>query len=244
MSATHACADEPTAAEQIRSVLARAESLTVTTNGHRLDLVGLHAVDGEGRLRLRLPADSPLRPPAVGAPSATRAALVEFTDIAPTVVRERVRARVALSGWLTPADPGGDADGGVLHLLDTARATLETATDLVAVPLDELALAAADPLAMEEAAVLTHLADAHPDLVARLARLADPCLLQGAVRVQPLALDRYGITLRCEYARGHGDLRFLFSTPVRGAAQAVEQIRILLAAATSRPRRRRTPSRS
>ncbi|MEV0374396.1 DUF2470 domain-containing protein [Streptomyces sp. NPDC050636] len=243
MSPTNACADGSTAAERIRSVLARAESLTVTTNGHRLDLVSLHTVDDKGQLRLRLPDHSPLRPPAAGAPSATPAALVEFTDIAPTVVRERVRARVALSGWLTPTDPGGDADGGVLHRLDIARATLETATDIVAVRLDELALAAADPLAIEEAAMLTHMADDHPDMVALLTRLADPRLLQGAVRVQPFALDRYGITLRCEYTQSHCDFRFVFSTPVRGAAQAGEQIRVLLAAAQSCPRRH-TPSRS
>lgn len=240
MSPTPARPDEPTAAERIRSVLARAESLTVTTNGHRLDLVGRHVVDDKAQLRLRLPADSPLRPPAAGAPSATPAALVEFTDIAPTAVRERVRARVALSGWLTPTDPGGDADSGVGHRLDIARASLETTSDIVAVRLDELVLATADPLAIEEAAMLTHLADAHPEAVAQLTRLADPRLLQGAVRVQPVALDRFGITLRCEYARSHCDFRFVFSTPVRGAAEAGDQIRMLLAAAQACPRRRTT----
>ncbi|MFG2892295.1 DUF2470 domain-containing protein [Streptomyces sp. NPDC048248] len=238
MSPTPACADAPTAAERIRSVLARAGSLSVTTNGHRLDLVGLHTVDSKGRLRLRLPADSPLRPPAACAPGATQAALVEFTDIAPTAVRERVRARVSLSGWLTPTGPEGATDAGADHRLDLARATLETASDIVAVRPDELALATADPLAMAEAAMLAHLADGHPDVVARLTRLADSRLLLGAVRVQPLALDRYGITLRCEYARSHCDFRFVFPTPVRAAAEAGEQIRLLLATARRCPRRR------
>ncbi|WP_407554450.1 DUF2470 domain-containing protein [Streptomyces sp. Pv4-95] len=224
-------------------MLARAGSLSVTTNGHRLDLVGLHAVDGKGRLGLRLPADSPLRPPAACAPGATQAALVEFTDIAPTAVRERVRARVSLSGWLTPTGPQGSADDGADHRLDLARAALETASDIVAVRPDELADATADPLALAEAAMLTHLADGHPDVVARLTRLADARLLLGAVRVQPLALDRHGITLRCEYARGHGDFRFAFSKRVRTAAEAGDQVRLLLATARRCPRRR-TSSRS
>lgn len=243
MSLTHACADAPTAAERIRSVPARAGSLSVTTDGHRLDLVGLHAVDGKGRLGLRLPAASPLRPPTACAPGATQAALVEFTDIAPTAVRARVRARVSLSGWLTPTGPEESADDGAGHRLDLARATLETASDTVAVRPDELAAAAADPPALAEAAMLTHLADGHPDLVARLTRLADSRLLLGAVRVQPLALDRYGITLRCEYARGHGDFRFVFSKRVRTATEAGDQVGLLLATARRCPRRR-TSSRS
>ncbi|MGW1026478.1 DUF2470 domain-containing protein [Streptomyces sp. NPDC002577] len=243
-SATEPAAVEPTAAERIRSVLARAGSLTLTTDGHRYDLVGLHAVDGTGQVRLRLPADSPLLARAVCAPRGALAALLEFTDVSPTSVRARVRAKVTLSGWLALAGaPEDDADDGAGLRLDLARATLETQTDMAVVGLDELVLAEPDPLAVEEAALLTHLVDAHEDMVTRLARLAGPQLLQGVVRVQPVALDRYGITLRCEYARGHGDLRLLFPEQVHDPAQAGDGIRRLLATAQACPHRRRTSSR-
>ncbi|MER5182783.1 DUF2470 domain-containing protein [Streptomyces sp. NPDC002896] len=250
MNPTTASATEPTAAERIRSVLVRAGSLTLTTDGHRYDLVGLHHVDGKGQVRLRLPADDPLVARAVCAPRGALAALLEFTDVSPTSVRARVRAKVTLSGWLAltgdtedDGDDADDADDGSSLRLDLARATLETGEDMVVVGLDELVLAEADPLAVEEAALLTHLVDAHQDMVTRLARLAGPRLLQGVVRVQPVALDRYGITLRCEYASGHGDLRLLFPEPVRDPAQAGDGIHQLLAAAHACPHRRRTSPR-
>ncbi|GAU67087.1 hypothetical protein SSP35_04_01680 [Streptomyces sp. NBRC 110611] len=252
-SATEPAA-EPTAAERIRSVLSRAGSLTLTTDGYRCDLVGLHTVDERGRLRIRLPADSPLAARAVCAPRGTLAVLLEFTDIAPAAVRDRVRARVTLSGWLTPdaasgcgagagaADDEGGAGAPDLRL-DAVRATLETADGTVAVGLDQLVLAAPDPLAADEAAMLTHLADAHEDVVAQLTRLADPRLLHSVIRVRPLALDRYGVTLRYEYARGHRDIRIPFPGPVREPADTGEQVQRLLAAARTCPRRRRASSR-
>ncbi|MEV3988468.1 DUF2470 domain-containing protein [Streptomyces sp. NPDC049837] len=235
MSAPHVPAPGPvpSSAEHVRSVLARAVSLTLTTEGRQYDLIGAHAVDRKGRVTLHPPAESPLAAHAACAPRGALAALMEFTDIAPISVRDRVRAKVALSGWLTPAGP---PDDNRLRL-DTARATLTTVTDTathtVDVGLDELARAEADPLAVDEAAMLTHLADAHQDVVTRLTRLAGPRLPHGVVRVQPLALDRYGITLRCEYATNHRDVRILFPAPAYEAAQAGDRIRELVRRNTS-----------
>ncbi|ORT58077.1 DUF2470 domain-containing protein [Streptomyces sp. CB03238] len=234
MSAPDAPAADPTTAERIRSVLARAQSLTLTMDGHRHDLVGGHTIDDKGGLTLHPPAGSPPVTQAASAPGGAVAALLEFTDIAATSVRDRVRARVTLSGRLTRTDDPG-------LRLDTERATLETAAGTVTVGRDELVLAEADPLAVHEAAMLTHLADAHDDVVTRLTRLAEPRLLHGVVRVQPLALDRHGITLRCEYARGHRDVRVLCPDPVCEPGQAGEQIRHLLAAARACPHHRRVP---
>lgn len=241
MSAAALPAAEATLAEQTRSVLARAVSLTVTTNGLRYDLVGLHSVNARGQVRLRLPADSLPAAHVACAPRGALAALVEFTDIAPVAVRDRVRARVTLSGWLTRS--GQDAATDVDLRLDAARVTLATQEVTVKVGLDELVLARPDPLAVDEDSLLTHLTDAHQDAVTRLTRLADPWLLHGAVRVLPLAVDRYGITLRCEYARNQRDLRLPFPAPVREASQVGEQIQLLLAAAQACPRRRHLPAR-
>ncbi|MFF3687040.1 DUF2470 domain-containing protein [Streptomyces sp. NPDC002187] len=229
---------QPSAAERVRSTLARAASLSLTTHGQGYDLIGLHSVDPKGQITLHPQADSPLMAETACAPRGSLAALLEFTDIAPTAVRDRVRARVTVSGWLTPAD----GDDGPLRL-DTARVTLRTPAEVVDVGLDEMTLTEPDPLAIEEAAMLTHLADAHKDMVTGLLALAGPRMPRGMTRAVPLALDRHGITLRCEYTSGHYDLRFLFPVTARDAAEAGEQILQLLAAPGPCPHRRPSPRR-
>ncbi|MFZ3473489.1 hypothetical protein ACODT3_08790 [Streptomyces sp. 4.24] len=170
-AAADAAPAELTAAERVRSVLARAVSLSLTTEGGSCDLIGLHSVDRRGRISLHPPVDGPLAARVAVAPRGSLAALLEFTDVAATAVRERVRSRVTISGWLAPA--GEPLDGGRLRL-DTARVTLRTAAAACAVDvgLDEIALAEPDPLAVEEAALLTHLAAAHEDMVRGLVILA------------------------------------------------------------------------
>ncbi|MFJ8076660.1 DUF2470 domain-containing protein [Streptomyces sp. NPDC096176] len=215
---------QPTAAEQVRSVVARAVSLSLTTQGQAYDLIGMHSVSRRGRITLHPQVDSPLASQMEHAPRGSLAALLEFTDITPTATRARVRARVRVSGWLTP-DRRGDA---TTLRLDTARVTLSTPAETVEVGLDEMTSASPDPLAIEEAEMLTHLADAHEDMLAGLVALAGPRVPQGFTRAVPLALDRHGITLRCEYPIGHCDLRLLFAAPARNAAEAGEQISRLL----------------
>lgn len=243
MSPAAVCTTEPTAAERVRSVLSSARSLTVSTDGYDCDLFGPHTLDGGSRLKFRLSADCRLAEQAARSPRGALAALVRFTDVAPTAVRDRVRARVTLSGWLTPDGPKPEAGGGVDFRLDTAHVSLETAADTVSVGLDQLALAEADPLAGVEAGLITHLTDAHADAMAHLTRLVDPRQLQGVVGVWPLALDRYGITLRLERVRTHHDVRLPFPVPLRTAAQVTGQVQALLAAAHNCHRRRRTAAR-
>ncbi|MFD8947864.1 DUF2470 domain-containing protein [Streptomyces xanthophaeus] len=228
-----------TAAERVRSVLARAVSLSLTTEGHSYDLIGMHSVDAKGRITLHPPADSPLAARIAFAPRGSLAALLEFTDIAPTPVRDRVRARVTVSGWLAPA---GTGDEGPLRL-DTARVTLRTAAGPVDVALDEVTLAEPDPLAVEEAGVLTHLAASHGEMVTELLALGASRLPAGVRRALPLAVDRHGITLRCEYASGHCDLRLLFPVPARDAAGAGRQVRQLLTAPRRCSRQDHSPAR-
>ncbi|MGI5481680.1 DUF2470 domain-containing protein [Streptomyces lavendofoliae] len=284
-SRTDARPPGPSGAERVRSVLTAARSLTVTTDGYRCDLVGAHALDDRGRLTLRLPGDCHLAAAVACAPRGDLAAMLQFTDVAPTAVRDRVRARVTLSGWLTDAgaddavgggavgvrgtrglggtrgsrglgggrargaggagdaagdagDAAGDAGDHVDLRLDAVRATLDTGAGPEGVGLDELVLAGADPLAGHEAALLIHLTDDHPDAVARLARLVEPRHLHGVRRVVPVALDRYGITLRLERARAHDDVRLPFAVPLRDAAEFGDRVQTLLAAARACPRRR------
>jgi hypothetical protein len=221
---------EPTAAERVCSTVAAAGSLTVTMAGRRWELVAAHTLQRAGRVLLRIPAARELMAEVARDPRGHRTAILEFTDVAPTAVRARVRARVRLTGWLAPAPLWQEGAEAGLRL-DPSQIVLETAAGPAGVGLDELVLAQADPLAGHEADLLTHLADHHREVVALLTRLVEPRLLHGVTTVWPLALDRYGITLRLEYARGHQDVRLPFTAPLAAADQASAAIRALIVAA-------------
>ncbi|MEO3839608.1 hypothetical protein [Streptomyces sp. B22F1] len=95
----------PAPAERVRTILATAGSLTLETDGFRCDLVGLHTTapgPGGRLLRLRPPAESALAARVVCAPAGDLPVRLHLTDIAPVGVRDRVRARVTLTGWLAP----------------------------------------------------------------------------------------------------------------------------------------------
>lgn len=218
----------PSDAERIRSALAAAESLSLTTDSRAYDLIGMHLVDDRGRLRLRAPTDSPLAAEVASAPFGDVAAMVEITDIAPTTLRDRVRSRITLSGWLS-AETEQPEPRTLILTLDLAEASIDSGGLLAHVEPEELAAAEPDVLAAEEAAMLTHLEGAHRDVVGLLARLVDHRTLHGAVRVGPSAMDRDGITLRCEHPDGqYADVRLPFDKRVRTASEVGRQVDLLL----------------
>ncbi|WP_435232151.1 DUF2470 domain-containing protein [Streptomyces althioticus] len=227
---THGWAAAPGAAERARSVLAAAWSCTVTAEGTREELVGAHTVTDDGRVLLDVPEDGALLAAAICAPRGEPSAVLEFADVAPVPVRDRVRSRVWLAGWFS-------VEGGRIALRPS-RVVLRRPSGALTVGADEFAAAAPDPLAGAEARLLTHLADCHADAVDRLTRLVDPESLQGAVRVRPLAVDRHGLTLRIERARTDGDVRLPFHAPADDVSQLTERMHVLLsqAAAASCPR--------
>ncbi|MEV5427783.1 DUF2470 domain-containing protein [Streptomyces sp. NPDC052701] len=222
---SHGWRAAPGAAERARSVLAVAWSCAVTAEGSREELVGAHTVTGDGRVLLDVPEDSALRAAAICAPRGEPSAVLEFADVAPVPVRKRIRSRLWLAGWLTPED------GGLA--LRATRVVLRQPSGAVVVDPDEFAAAAPDPLALAEARLLTHLADCHADAVERLTRLVEPASLHGAVRVQPLAVDRHGLTLRIERVRAHGDVRLPFHRPADTVAQLTERMHVLLGQASA-----------
>ncbi|MER7929225.1 DUF2470 domain-containing protein [Streptomyces sp. NPDC096057] len=230
MGDTQSWTAAPAAAERARSVLAAAWSCAVTAEGGREEFVGAHSVADDGRVLLRVPEDSALLTAAICAPRGEPSAVLEFADVAPVPVRSRIRARLWLAGWFVPEDD---------HLAFRAtRVVLRPPSGAVVVDLDEFAAAGPDPLALAEAQLLTHLADCHSDAVERLTRLVEPDSLHGAVRVQPLAVDRHGLTLRIERARAHGDVRLPFHSPAATVADLTERMHVLLtqAGAASCPR--------
>ncbi|MFD7708814.1 DUF2470 domain-containing protein [Streptomyces sp. NPDC059785] len=226
MGDRHTWTAAPAAAERARSVLAAAWSCAVTAEGGREEFVGAHTVDDDGRVLLQVPEDSTLVAAAICAPRGEPSAVLEFADVAPVPVRNRIRARLWLAGWFALEDDGRLA-------FQPSRVVLREASGTVVVGLEELAAAAPDPLATAEAKLLTHLADAHPDAVERLTRLVEPDSLHAAVRVQPLAVDRHGLTLRIERARGNGDVRLPFHRPADDLGQLTERMHVLLAQAGS-----------
>ncbi|MFJ8944660.1 DUF2470 domain-containing protein [Streptomyces sp. NPDC102395] len=230
MSDSHGWAAAPATAERARSVLAASWSCTVTADGGREEFVGAHTVEEDGRVLLRAPEGSALLTAAICAPRGEPSAVLEFADVAPVPVRGRIRARLWLAGWFTP-------DGDRLAFRAT-RVVLKQPSGAVVVDLDEFAAAAPDPLATAESHLLTHLADAHPDAVQRLTRLVRGESLHGVVRVQPLAVDRHGLTLRIERTGAHGDVRLPFHAPADDVGQLTERMHALLgqAAAAACPR--------
>ncbi|KQX50741.1 MULTISPECIES: DUF2470 domain-containing protein [unclassified Streptomyces] len=213
----------PTPAERVRSILAAAHSMTVVSDGLHQEV---HLLDGTGPMG-HIHLHDPSEESHTGAPARIPVRL-EFTDIAPTPVRERLRARVTLTGLLAaPYAPEGAAG----LCMEFGQALVEDAEGRNYITLEELQAAEIDPLASSEAALLTHLVDRHGELVPLLMRLVRPRPERDTVRALPVALDRYGITLRLERPTGHHDVRLPFPTPVTDIDQAGPRVHALLAAA-------------
>ncbi|MZD04193.1 hypothetical protein GTW43_03730, partial [Streptomyces sp. SID5785] len=214
---------DPTPAERARTVLAAADSLTLTVAtgtpvtgapapgapatctpatraSHRVDCVALHAVDAASRLLLLDPAEPGLTAALTGAPRSGLAVHAEFTDVAPVAVRDRVRARLMLSGRLTTAGPD-------TLVLRPARAVLVADGARHELDAGELGAAAPDPLAGHEAELLAHLDAGHADILHELAALTEVSALTGAARLRPVRLDRAGLVLRGEAGGPHTDVR-------------------------------------
>ncbi|QNP64981.1 DUF2470 domain-containing protein [Streptomyces genisteinicus] len=213
----------PTAAERVRAVLATAHSLTVVSEGVRTDVHGLDGAEALGHFHLHDP-DEPIGPPGTGRVPVR----LELTDVSPAPVRDRMRARVTLTGLLAgPFDPASRES----TCLEFGQAVLEEDGLRRYVTLAELQATPLDPVAAGEAGIVTHWLDGHGELAAVLLRLVRPRPAAGIRRVLPLGVDRHGVVLRMEYARGHRDARLPFGTPVDRIEQFGPRMQALLAAA-------------
>jgi hypothetical protein len=143
-------------------------------------------------------------------------------------MRDRVRARVTLAGTLSVVHKRGD---DVVAVLALASAKLVERDGSAHAGAEELAAAAPDVLATREAALLCHLVDTHADLVSWLARLVPRESLDGARRIHPLRLDRYGVVLRLECPGTDRDVRLPFTSPVEAVEDAPSRMLELLARA-------------
>ncbi|MEV5157656.1 DUF2470 domain-containing protein [Streptomyces sp. NPDC053728] len=214
----------PTPAERVLSILTAAHSMTVVSDG--LDPIEVHRLDGTaamGHIHLHEPSEAGHAPARPCIP-----VRLEFTDIAPTPVRDRTRARVTVTGLLSAPY---STEASESTCMEFGQAVFEDHRGRSFVTLGTLQETEPDPVATSEAGMLTHLVDEHDELVPLLLRLVHPRPERGARRVLPLALDRYGVTLRLEYSSTHRDVRLPFAKAVSRLDQAGPQIHALLAAA-------------
>lgn len=213
---------QPTPAERVRSILRAAQSMTVVSDGRHHEVLRFDG-GAMAAVHLHAPDDT-----TTTSPSNPRVPVrLELTDIAPTSVRDRLRARVTLAGLMeAPYD-----DSPRSTCMEFGQAVLESDGERHFVTMEELEEAPPDPTATSEAGMLMHLVDSHQELVPLLVCLVRPRPKRGMLRAVPLAMDRYGMTLRMEFARDHQDVRLPFSTPITTLEEAGPQIHALLSAA-------------
>lgn len=218
----------PSPAERVRSMLATAASATLATAHVGVQLAGRPDFH-RGVVVVRPGPADPLTPVVACAPPGSVGGTLHLADAAPVAVRQRIRARVMLRGWLETVD----GDGATALGLHVRHVLLEQGSGLAAFDAARLHLVDPDPLAQVEAEWLQRLATAHAEALAPLAaRLSSgpvPAARDAQEHlVRPLALDRYGLVVRVEGAGQHHDLRLPFPSPVRTPQQASAALRALL----------------
>ncbi|TDC60141.1 DUF2470 domain-containing protein [Actinomadura sp. GC306] len=228
----------PTAAERARTLAYGIADGVLVTQGVPYAPVPAFSADRDGRPLLLVRTASPVA--AALATEPDMPATLRISDVAPVTLADRVRGRAWLHGWLTEV-PQEDLRAAALRLarahprpelldlgdrhhgpsgrdewtilaLEVAQVEVDDAWGSATLEPEEYADAAPDPFVAVEAGILTHLDSKHRDELAGLLPASVP---SGPVR--PLALDRYGMWLRCSpppEATTPFDLRLAFSAPV------------------------------
>ncbi|MCP9953764.1 DUF2470 domain-containing protein [Actinomadura madurae] len=234
---TRQVTEGPTAAERARTLAYGMADGVLVAPGVPYAPVPAHTTDRDGRPLLLVPAASPIVAALRAEPEDVPATL-RISDVAPVTFPDRVRGRAWLHGWLTEVpdgelraaalrlshahprpellDLGAERDGvreWTILALEVAQVEIDDAWGSATLEPEEYADAAPDPFVAVEAGILTHLDAAHRD---ELPRLLPESVPGGPVR--PLALDRYGMWLRCSASPPDGpssfDVRLAFPSPV------------------------------
>ncbi|MEV3992392.1 DUF2470 domain-containing protein [Streptomyces sp. NPDC049837] len=208
----------PSAAERTRTLVQSTCSAVLIVpgaEGARADqlMPDVRTVGADGEVFLLFPADAPVVRAATHAQDDELRAVLELTDVAPVAVPHRIRGRAWVSGWLTCA-PGIAEPGHMMLRLEVGEVYVDDLWGDAAVSAEDFAAASPDPLMEYETELLQHLAAAHDDHVQGLSGLLGD--RAGVRRVVPLALDRFGLRVRCRDTAGRSfDARFDFPEPVQ-----------------------------
>lgn len=130
-----------------------------------------------------------------------------LTDVAPVAVRDRVRGRLALAGWLDVRSTGTDV---VCRLEPVEVVWREGEGPAVRLDPDGYRDAEVDPLALHEADLLLALARDRRMLAFLGARAGLAGLSGRGYPVRPLRLDRAGVDVRLDRPFAPVDVRLAF----------------------------------
>ncbi|WP_028475992.1 DUF2470 domain-containing protein [Nocardia sp. CNY236] len=234
----------PPAAERVHSACAHADHAVLAMPGIDPTPTSVHQLRRSGDAVVAVPAASMATILAGTTGASSAHAVLELTDHAPLPVREPVRTLVWLRGTVcaVPAQAqralatevakenphSGLLDvgfGATLLRVVIDSAVVADSTGADSVGRDQLRQAGPDPFCALESAWLHHIRADHADIVERLARHLPARLRRGVVH--PLAIDRYGLTLRVERHDGDHDVRLPFHEPADDIAALGRAVRIL-----------------
>ena len=209
--------NHPSPAERIRTISLQSPTLTLAVAGYPTIQSAWHQLCTSADLLIAVESSSPLMKAPIDG-------LAELTDSSPLDLPESVRGLAWLRGRVCPVD-------SALVRLEVESAVWADASGASPATRAELQAAMPDPFWRDEGAWLQHLDADHPDLLALLARRL-PRSLRGR-HLRPLALDRYGITVRAECdARSHDarshDVRLPFAVPADDPQALSRALRVLI----------------
>ncbi len=234
----------PSTAERIRTACAHADQAMLALPGGNPSTVAVHHLRHCGDAVVAVPLDSPAATAVARSGDLGVQAVLELTDRTPLPLREPVRALVWLRGRVraVPAPTQRALASAVAAehphpaLLDVGHTTtllrliinsgvLADSTGADSTCHEDLRTARPDPFWELEAAWLQHMDADHADIVNQLARHLPTQLRGGAIH--PLAIDRYGVSLRIETPDGDHDVRLPFNTPADDVRALSRELRIL-----------------
>ncbi|MGY1640199.1 DUF2470 domain-containing protein [Geodermatophilus sp. SYSU D00703] len=231
----------PRAAERARTVATRpAASVSALGLGTSHLLAATTTADGE--VLVVVPRAGGLADAVARAPEGDLAARVTVTARSPLPLRNPLRARLELAGWLTPVPVRDEPDRvlafaeacpadvlldvgltATLLRLDLAEVLLHEGGGCSEITPEDYAAARPDPLGAAEDDLLADCAEPLAELCVRVRAWT------GDDAVHLLGVDRFGVLFRVEHRRGCYDLRTAFPGPLTGPGEFAAAVTALLA---------------
>ncbi|WP_100500444.1 DUF2470 domain-containing protein [Geodermatophilus chilensis] len=228
------------AAERARTVATR-PAASVQALGLGTSRLLAAATLEDGRVLVVVPRSGGLATAVREAPDGDLAAKVTVTSRSARPLRNPLRARLELAGWLTPVPAEDEAElalafavvrpdpvlldvglTATLLRLDVAEVLLHEGGGWTEVTPEEYAAARPDPLGAAEDDLVAEHAGPLAALCARVQAWA------GDDRVHLLGLDRHGVLFRVEPRTGCYDLRTPFPAPLTSTGELSAAVRTLL----------------